>query len=269
MLATQIGRQVRRGLEVVAHLGMRYTCPLCGYRSRAHKWIGVANTVLTEKHVVGGGKRRAGCYNCGATDRERLVYTYLAEEFGLFTTQHRRILHIAPEASLSRQIRKHNFQRYVCGDKFAPGYHYPGDVTNLDILQLPFADDSFDLIICNHVLEHIPDDQAAMRELLRVLRPGGQAILQVPFAKDVAETYEDPTATDPRQREQLFGQHDHVRLYGSDYGERLKAAGFSLSVAHLAHRYPRYALNSDEPLFICSKAVEQRQPQAVGAAKSA
>jgi SAM-dependent methyltransferase len=250
MLATEIGRQVRRGLQVVAHLGTRYTCPLCGYRSRSHKWIGVASSVLT-------GRRRAGCYNCGATDRERLVFTYLAEEFRLFTSRERRILHIAPEACLSSRIRKHNFQQYVCGDKFAPGYHYPSHVINLDVLQLPFADNSFDLVICNHVLEHIQDDRAAMRELLRVLSPGGQAILQVPFAKHEPKTYEDPTVTDPKRREQLFGQHDHVRLYGSDYGERLEAAGFTLRLAHLAHRFPRYALSLDEPLFVCAKTPEQ------------
>jgi SAM-dependent methyltransferase len=209
--------------------------------------------------VVGGGKRRAGCYNCGATDRERLVYTYLTEELRLFTTRDRRILHVAPEASLSRRLRKHGFQQYVCGDKFEPGYQYPNDVINLDILQLPYPDASFDIIICNHVLEHIQDDYAAMRELLRVLRPGGHAILQVPFAKHAAETYEDPSVTDPERRVQLFGQHDHVRLYGGDYGDRLKAAGFILSFAHLADRYPRYGLNSDEPLFVCMKAAVHDQ----------
>jgi SAM-dependent methyltransferase len=224
--------------------------------------------VLTEQHVVGGGKRRAGCYNCGATDRERLVYTYLTDELRLFTTRDRRILHIAPEASLSRRLRKHNFQRYVCGDKFAPGYHYPKHVVNLDILQLQFADNSFDLIICNHVLEHVQDDHAAMRELLRVLRPGGHAILQVPFAKHAAKTYEDPSVTDPQRRVQLFGQSDHVRLYGGDYGERLKAAGFVLSFAHLAERYPRYALSADEPLFVCLKADGQGQAQRVDTASS-
>ncbi|MBT8269766.1 MAG: methyltransferase domain-containing protein, partial [Bacteroidia bacterium] len=97
-----------------------------------------------------------------------------------------------------------------------------------DICDLPFDDDSYDFIICNHVLEHIPDDRKAMSELLRILKPGGRAILQIPQDMEREETYEDPSITDPKEREKHFGQYDHVRVYGRDYFDRLRSVGFKV-----------------------------------------
>src|SRR5690606_19858714 len=121
-------------------------------------------------------------------------------------------------------------------------------MTQQDITNTSFENDTFDLIFCAHVLEHIPDDMKAMRELLRILKPGGLAILQVPI-KDffngmaIDKTYEDPGITDPKERERVFGQRDHVRIYGRDFKDRLENAGFKVSVDNFGDRLGTELLN--------------------------
>jgi len=139
-----------------------------------------------------------------------------------------RVLHVAPEQCLREKLTVLPGVRYTAGDKFTPGYSYPRGTVDLDITAMPFADASFDLILCSHVLEHVPNDRQAMAELFRVLAPGGMALLMVPVALDRATTDEDPSVTDPHERIRRFGQFDHVRLYGRDYADRLKAAGFEV-----------------------------------------
>jgi len=128
--------------------------------------------------------------------------------------------------------------RYVAGDRKEPGYTYPSDTLDLDVTAMPFPDDQFDLILCSHVLEHVPDDRQAMRELYRVLKPGGWAILMVPLDRACAVTQEDATVVDPEERKRLYGQFDHVRLYGRDYAERLKSAGFTVTEDAMTDRSP-------------------------------
>jgi SAM-dependent methyltransferase len=128
----------------------------------------------------------------------------------------------------------------------------------LSIEELPFDDSSCDAVICNHVLEHVADDRKAMREILRVLRPGGWALLQVPIDRERLYTIEDPTAS-ALERRLRFGQHDHVRSYGADYIERLKAAGFELDSGSVRDRYNRdevwrHGLDPDEVLHICRRS---------------
>lgn len=210
--------------------------------------------MLTERQVIGGGVRPSACYNCGSSDRERLIYMYLQDERGFFTAPERlRVLHIAPEKRLSRFLLTVGFGEYLCGDLFTPGYNHPAHVRNIDVNQIPFDDDSFDLILCNHVLEHVPTDDVAMKELARVLKPGGTAILQVPISANSEETFEDLTVVDPKEREQVFGQFDHVRIYGQDYVTRLERAGFAVDRVSLSEKYARYGVNPDEELFVCSK----------------
>jgi len=125
-----------------------------------------------------------------------------------------------------------------------------------DITQTSFNDDAFDIIFCSHVLEHIEDDRKAMKELFRILKPGGFAILQVPI-KDTKETFEDFSVTDPKERENLFGQHDHVRLYGRDYKDRLQKAGFHATVDKFVEKLDpaiikKYAL-PQESIYFCTK----------------
>jgi SAM-dependent methyltransferase len=230
---------------------IKYTCPFCNYSSNELSAIGSDIPVLSEKQVVGGGVRQAGCYRCGSTDRDRLIFIYLKEKIRIFNQdKDKSILHIAPEKNLSDKLLEFHFNNYVCGDLFTEGFEYPGHVQNMDIRQIPFSDDTFDLIICNHVLEHIPNDMDAMKELQRVLKIGGQAILQVPISKNSLVTFEDFSITDPKQRLETFGQFDHVRIYGQDYVDRLTQSGFKVNRLNISREFSRFGLNMDEDIFI-------------------
>jgi ubiquinone/menaquinone biosynthesis C-methylase UbiE len=126
-------------------------------------------------------------------------------------------------------------------------------------MDIPCKDNSFDVVLCNHVLEHVPDDRRAMRELQRVLRPGGWAILQTPVDPQRAETFEDPAIVSPRDRERAFGQHNHLRIYGRDYKERLENAGFRVQVDKYASELEaklveKYGLSNEE-VYVCTKPI--------------
>jgi SAM-dependent methyltransferase len=245
---------MRRLATRVLHAGNRYECPCCGYKSRDLAAIGLDIPVLREQQVAGGGRRFAGCYRCGSTDRERLILTYLRFDSPLLVAPRTmRVLHMAPEARLASALRPLNFQEYIGGDLFTEGYEYPDWVRHIDIVAVPFAADYFDLVICNHVLEHVPDDRLAMREILRVLKPGGTAVLQVPISTTLAETLEDATVTAYQDREAVFGQFDHVRLYGQDYAQRLEGCGFRVDVRDTSTRFAHYGLNPNERLYIATK----------------
>ena len=234
-------------VKVAVHRGDRYECPLCGYRSVGWDWAGYDFPVLRDKLVVGAGRRRSACYQCGSSDRERLVYLYLRDRLRLFANPSHYVLHIAPEPELSVKCAQAQLARYVCGDLAGDGQR----VQAVDVTALPYPDASFDLVICNHVLEHVSDDATAMRELCRVLKPKGVAILQVPISANSSATDEDPSIADPREQERRFGQPDHVRLYGQDYVQRLTAAGFTVTRLRLAQEYPQHGLHPDEELFVC------------------
>ncbi len=238
----------------VRKMPQQHTCPLCGITSNELEEIGRDSTVLREKQVIGGGARYAACVKCGSTDRERLIHTYVKHELQIFSREReQRILHIAPEKNLTRVLLAHGFHEYVCGDLFTEGYAYAAHVKNMNVLDIPFEEGHFDLVICNHVLEHVPDDGAAMREIGRVLKPGGRALLQVPISANSPTTDEDPSVSDPRERERRFGQYDHIRIYGQDYPERLTRNGFKVDRVNLAAKYPEHALNPREDLFVCIK----------------
>jgi SAM-dependent methyltransferase len=200
-------RAVRRFVNRLAYAGDRVACPVCEHTFRG--WL---------HHPQHGN-----CPYCRSESRHRLLWLVLAEDRSGGQTK-RDLLHFAPEWCLERRFRTDGrLGRYVTADLSAPGVDVHTDITALS-----FADGSFDAIVCSHVLEHIPDDRAAMRELHRVLRPGGVAYVQVPIAEDQAQTDEDPTISDPKERARRFGQFDHVRLYGRDLVERLTTAGFSV-----------------------------------------
>ena len=127
-----------------------------------------------------------------------------------------------------------------------------------DICNLPFSENEFDFIICNHVLEHIPDDSKAMKELYRVLKPGGMAILQVPYKADLKITFEDDSITDPKERARIFGQYDHVRVYGMDYFEKLRSIGFEVDAVDFTKEFSekdiqKYRLPIGELIPLCRK----------------
>jgi ubiquinone/menaquinone biosynthesis C-methylase UbiE len=178
-----------------------------------------------------------------------LTWLFLKEQGLLKPGQ--RILHVAPERCLRERLRSLPNVDYVAGDKHEPGYTYPAGTVDLDITKIQFPADRFDLILCSHVLEHVPDDATALRELHRVLAPGGTAILIVPVDMQRAITDEDPAVTDPAERILRFGQFDHVRQYGRDYVQRLEKAGFRVIEEAMTERLSpedvfRYGLNRSE-----------------------
>lgn len=155
-------------------------------------------------------------------ERHRLLWLYLQSETDFFVKP-LKMLHFAPEQAFYRRFRQQQNLDYTTTDLSSP----LADV-KADICQLPFEDNTFDVIFCNHVLEHIPDDTQAMRELYRVLKPGGWAVLQIPQDLSRATTFEDDSITDPKERAKIFGQYDHVRVYGRDYFDKLRSIGFEV-----------------------------------------
>ncbi|MFS4455785.1 class I SAM-dependent methyltransferase [Maribacter sp. 2304DJ31-5] len=156
-------------------------------------------------------------------ERHRLLWLYLKAETNLFTAP-LKVLHFAPEQAFYKRFKKLPNLEYVTTDLNSPLADVKADICNL-----PFMDNSFDVILCNHVLEHIPDDVKAIQELYRILKKGGWGIFQIPQDLNREKTYEDDSITDKWERAKIFGQYDHVRIYGRDYFDQLRSVGFSVS----------------------------------------
>lgn len=195
--------------------GNRFTDPIDGKSYRKFLPYGYANV---RENVLSPGTL--------TLERHRLLWLYLKNETTVFT-DHLKVLHFAPEQAFYKRFRKLKNWEYITTDLNSP----IADV-KADICDLPFKDKEFDLIICNHVLEHIPDDTKAMQEIYRILKPGGKAILQVPYDKNRKKTFEDNSITDPAERTKIFGQYDHVRVYGMDYFDKLKSIGFQVEAVN-------------------------------------
>lgn len=244
---------VKKNALRLAYYGNRYYCPLCNSHTRIQKVLGFDFPVITKENIVGAGVRNALCPVCNSSDRIRLLYLFLRLKTNLFADQ-LSLLHFAPEPSLQKIIEGHKNIQYLTADL------YQEDVMEkIDITAIPYPDDSFDAILCNHVLEHIPDDKKAIQELYRVLKPGGWAVLQVPLSTTREKTFEDSGVTQEKAREQIFGHRDHVRIYGKDYTNRLEDAGFSIREFNwnhdpdMAFQDPRLNLNGEESVFYCMK----------------
>lgn len=181
----------------------------------------------------GYGKQRENALSPGtlSLERHRQMWLYLKNETDFFTKNYK-VLHMAPEQSFFKRFRKMKNLDYLTADLFSPIV----DV-KADILHLPFENESFDVVFCNHVLEHIEDDRKAMSELYRVLKPGGWGILQVPMKTSLEKTYEDFTIKDPKERQKHFGQYDHVRWYGMDYFQRLESVGFKVDINDYSKKF--------------------------------
>lgn len=155
-------------------------------------------------------------------ERHRLLWLYLKNETDFFTNQFK-VLHFAPEQCFLKRFKNLNNLDYTTTDLESPIADIKADICNL-----PFDDNSYDIIFCNHVLEHIPDDTKAMQELYRVLKPGGFGVFQIPQDVNRKKTFEDDSITDKKERAKIFGQYDHVRIYGRDYFDKLRSIGFQV-----------------------------------------
>lgn len=185
-------------------------------------------------------------------ERHRLLWLYLKNETGFFS-EDLKVLHFAPEQAFYKRFRKLKNLDYTTTDLNSP----LADV-KADICDLPFKSDTYDFILCNHVLEHIPDDTQAMRELYRILKPGGTAILQIPQDLSLEKTFEDDSITSRKERARIFGQYDHVRVYGRDYFDKLRSIGFNVKEVDYTSRLKeseidKYRLARGEIIPVCTK----------------
>ena len=187
-------------------------------------------------------------------ERHRLLWLYLKEETNFFSsTETLKVLHIAPEQCFLKIFRNQQNLEYITSDLESP----IADV-KADICDLPFSDNEFDVIFCNHVLEHIPDDKKAMQELYRVLKKGGFGIFQIPQDLSREKTFEDNSITDKKERAKIFGQYDHVRVYGRDYFNKLRSVGFKVDEVDYTkkiapEKLERFCLMKGEILPVCFK----------------
>ena len=221
------------------HRGNEVECPCCGHSFKSFASYGLK----TRPNVL--------CRWCLSLERHRAIWLYLHQKTDIFTKPVK-VLHFAPEHQLQEALKNSPNIDYISAD-----LDMPTAMVKMDITNITFADDIFDVIICNHVLEHIPDDRKAMSELYRVLKPGGWAILQTPLDVNNPVTVEDITITDPKERERLFGQDDHVRTYGMDKKDRLESVGFKVTLDSFVNDMDpqtnnRYRLG-DEDIWLCSK----------------
>lgn len=224
---------VARLSQSLFYSGRRYECPACGGHFRR---------LLAAE----AGRPNASCPRCELMERHRLLWLYLERETDLFTRP-QAVLHIAPEQIFAQRLKAVHDTGYLSGDLFSPLA-----MERIDLTDIHKRSACFDVVLCSHVLEHIPDDLQAMRELRRVLRPGGMAIMQHPIDRRRQHTYEDWSITEPRDRKAAFLQSDHVRIYGLDFEERLVQAGFSVEVINYREQLSpaeldRYCLNAEVP----------------------
>ncbi len=238
---------IRRTVRPLLHRGRAVTCPCCGGSF--------------SRFVAHRTRPYAKCPRCASLERHRLLHLYITERTDLPEAE-LSVLHFAPEFELQRYLRSRPNLEHRSADIDSP---LADD--QVDIQQLPYADEAFDVVICLHVLEHIPDERKAMSELLRVLKPGGRAIVMVPIDHRREDTLEDPTVTSEEDRHRVFGQFDHVRLYGRDFGDRLASVGFDVRLDQFVEELPaervrRYGLRRDqeqfgrEDVYLCTRPAE-------------
>lgn len=222
--------------------GRRYTCPCCGWRLRAFT---AGGTSLRRRHL-------SYCPRCNSKARHRRIWLFLQERTNLFDGE-LRLFEVSPKFSFARRFVRMRGLDYLGADLVAR----PHVGLRMDLTSTPIRSETFDALICVHVLEEIADDASAISELYRILRPGGWALVSVPTDME-RPTYEDPTITDPKERKRVFGEKAHVRIYGYDLVDRLEAAGFEVEV-DLAKDLDRsvrdrYGLRDDENIFFCRRA---------------
>ncbi|MDA7693491.1 class I SAM-dependent methyltransferase [Flavobacteriaceae bacterium] len=202
--------------------GSRFTDPIDG--SSYRKFLPYGYQKIRENAL---------CPGTLSLERHRLLWLYLDRETS-FLNDSLKVLHVAPEQVFYQKFKSFSHWKYTTTD-----LHSPLADVKADICALPFEDNSYDLILCNHVLEHIPNDRKAMSELYRVLKKGGTLIAQVPLDENRTTTFEDNSITDRKERTKVFGQYDHVRVYGKDYLEFLDQTGFSSKFIDYTEKLPK------------------------------
>ncbi|WP_186758318.1 class I SAM-dependent methyltransferase [Echinicola salinicaeni] len=239
----------RRFLQLISHFilrimavfykGDKVNCTVCDHSFR--------------KFLPYGRKARenALCPNCLALERHRLMWLFLQQKTNFFSAP-LKVLHVAPELCFIDRFEKLKNLDYITGD-----IESPLAKVKMDIHDIPFEDNSFDVVFCNHVMEHVDDDILACKEINRVLKPDGWGIIQSPVY-DIPKTLEDKSVTSPTERERLFGQRDHVRKYGHDYAKRLSKSELVVEENNFVKELSiecisKHALPPKEIIYYCKK----------------
>ena len=229
----------------LCYAGMNRECPVCRGKFRRFLPHGLSN------------RQNAACPRCGSLERHRLIWLYLRDKTDFFSSN-LKVLHFAPEFCFQRIFRSLPNLDYVSADLTSNEAMERMDITNI-----PVKNDTYDCILCCHVLEHIPDDMKALKELYRVAKPKGWAIIHVPIKGE--KTFEDLSVKSPEERLKHYGQEDHFQIYGSDFLEKLQSVGFRVKVgSYLAEldekRIEYHGLvvegETKEKIYFCSKAKE-------------
>jgi SAM-dependent methyltransferase len=254
------GKVVKRAIRLPRYLGSQYQCPICGAGLRAFKPIGESYWRDSEKfgtiHPASAletfNVAAFYCPRCDASDRERLTALYLERVFrGLDPGRSYRLIEFAPNEALPKWLKRFSFIAYSSADLYRKTVDERIDLTHMD----GYADASVDIILCSHVLEHVPEDRKAMREIRRVLKPDGFAVLLVPLVVGLDETHEDPSIDTDALRWKYFGMGDHVRQYGKrDFVARLEEAGLQIEQLGIdyfgADAFRRAAIADNSVLYV-------------------
>jgi SAM-dependent methyltransferase len=242
-------RDYRKQLELKPFLGDNVICPICKSKFKKFAPFGLVK------------RENALCFTCGSLERHRLLWKYLNDKTNLFDDKiKKRLLHFAPEKAFYNLFSQSQNIEYTPCDLFPEIYDYGVNpqIGKVDITKIPYEENYFDVVLCNHVLEHIPDDKLAMRELFRVMKNGAWGIFQVPIDNERESTYEDFSITTAEGREKAFGQKDHVRWYGRDYKDRLRSVGFVVIEDNFVKNFSseelfRFGFIESELIYYCVK----------------
>jgi len=242
-------KNYKQKLRLYKYQGKGVICPVCSKEFKIFEPFGSPR------------RRNSKCPYCKSLERQRLLWKYLNEKTDYnLSGEKRNLLHFAPEIYFYQKFSRNERIVYFPVDLFPELYNYEGQtkVKKADIINLPFEDNYFDIILCSHVLEHVIDDAKAMSELFRVLKPGGWGIFQVPINYKEQVTYEDFSITSEAERTIHFGQHDHVRFYGKDFSIRLSKVGFKVKEDNYIQSMTpqeqfKFGLDKNEIVYFCSK----------------
>lgn len=240
-------KAIQRSLKILRHLGRRKPhldprryCPVCRMPSEQFIEFGIVHK-----------RSDAKCTRCGALERHRLLWLYFERMTNLLDRRPKRMLHIAPEAPIEGLLKRRLGSGYLTADLHDSRVNVRMDITNIQ-----YAEETFDVVCCCHVLEHIPEDRRAIREIYRVLKPNGWAAVLVPTKG--LKTVEDSTIVEPSERRRLFGQEGHVRRYGADFLERLEEAKFAVKVIAASdflekEEIKHMGINPEQKVYHCTK----------------
>ncbi len=239
-----------RQKEIKAYTGDNVFCPICESKFRVFANYGVDN------------RENARCLDCNSMERHRLLWKYLNGKKEFEGNMKFSMLHFAPQRKFLSKFSENQNIDYTPCDLNPETYEYFNidRIHKVDVLNIPFEDNSFDVVICNHVLEHVDDYIVAMKELFRVMRKGGWGVFQVPIDYSLKTSYEDETIIDPKEREKAYGQWDHLRMFGCDYKDKLASVGFNVTEDNYINSFSddeikRFGLLKTEFIYLCEKPI--------------